>query len=321
MESYNRPLPPVVAIIAPCYNEEDVLPISSVKMKEILQDLIEAKVIDSSSYLVFVDDGSKDKTWDIIQSLNKADSRYFKGLKLSKNRGHQNAVLAGLLTYAEEADVLITIDVDLQDDPSVIKDMIALYGSGYEVVYGVRKSRVKDSFFKKATAEFFYKIMKKLGVNIVFNHADYRMATKRVILELDKFKETNLFLRGLFPFIGFKSAEVYYDREERQAGESKYPLRKMISFAWDGISSFSSKPLRFIFYLGMLAFIITMLLTIFTLISYFEGKVVKGWSSIVISIYFLGSIQLISLGIIGEYIGKIFNEVKRRPNFIIENKI
>jgi len=312
---------PTLVIVAPCYNEQEVLPASSICMKNILNELINADHISNQSFIVLVDDGSKDATWKLIEDLNCRDSKCFKGLKLSRNRGHQNAVLAGLLSYVNEADILITIDVDLQDDPAIMKDMVSLYKNGYEVVYGVRRSRTKDSYFKKITAEFFYKIMQKLGTDVIFNHADYRMASKRVIEELGQFKETNLFLRGLFPFMGFKSAKVYYDREERKAGASKYPLRKMIAFAWDGISSFSSKPLRLIFYLGLISLFITIGLSIATVITYFEGIAVKGWSSILISIYFLGSIQLISLGIIGEYIGKIFNETKRRPKFQIDRKI
>ena len=305
-----------LAIIVPCYNEEAIIETTIKKLKEKLDELINNNQIDKNSFIVFVDDGSKDNTWRII---NSQISNNIKGLKLSKNFGQQNAILAGLLSF--DADIYITIDADLQDDIHVMNEMIEKYYNGCEVVYGVRKSRKNDSFFKRYSAESFYKFMKILGVEIVFNHADYRLMSKKIIENLKEFKEVNLFLRGIIPAIGFKSCKVYYDRLARSAGESKYPLKKMLSFAWDGITSFSIKPLRIISLIGFFVFIISLIIGIWALWEKFICRnTVAGWTSTIISLYFLGGIQLLSLGVIGEYIGKIYQETKKRPRFIIEDK-
>lgn len=249
------------------------------------------------------------------------EEEYFTGLSLSRNRGHQNALLAGLMTAKEKANLVISMDADLQDDIHAIDEMIKKYNEGSDIVYGVRSSRKKDTFFKKVTAEGFYKFMKLMGVDIVFNHADYRLTSKRVLDELENFKEVNLFLRGLFPLIGFKTEIVYYERKERFAGESKYPLKKMLNFAWDGISSFSVKPLRFITGLGFLLTLFSIFVLIYSLIVKIIGNAVSGWTFIVCSIWFVGGLQMLSLGIIGEYIGKIYNETKQRPRYIISENL
>ncbi|WP_298345953.1 glycosyltransferase family 2 protein [uncultured Algibacter sp.] len=312
--------PTKVAIILPCYNEEEVLNYSSKKLLELLNRLIEEKVIDRSSFLFFIDDGSKDKTWDIIADLSHKHEN-IKGLKLSRNFGHQNAVLAGLQIGHQEADCTISIDVDLQDDINVIKDMILAYQAGNQIVYGVRNERATDTFFKKNTALLFYKLIKGLGVEIVYNHADFRLASKNVIEKLFNFDEVNLFLRGMFPLIGFKTTSVFYNRLERTAGESKYPFKKMLAFAWEGITSFSIKPLRLVTRLGMLVFLISILLAFYSLYSFFFKDTVPGWTSITLPIYFISGIQLLSMGVLGEYIGKIYKETKKRPRFIIEEVI
>ena len=265
---------------------------------------------------MYVNDGSKDNTWNLIKDINRKN-KMFTGISLSRNRGHQNALLAGLLTAKNYADVIISMDADLQDDINAIDKMIEKYYEGNEVVYGVRNSRKKDTWFKKTTAQGFYKFMKIMGVDIVYNHADYRLTSKKVLENFSDFKEVNLFLRGIFPLVGFKSAIVYYERNERFAGESKYPLKKMLNFAWDGITSFSVKPIRFVLTLGILIFTISMLVMLYCLIIKILGHAVPGWTFITCSLWLLGGIQMLSLGIIGEYIGKIYNETKRRPRFII----
>ncbi len=308
-----------LSIIVPCYNEEEVLKETSIKLLSLVDRLIESSKIDNNSEIYFIDDGSKDNTWSIIEELA---SKYnmVKGIKLSRNRGHQNAVLSGLFTA--KGDALISIDADLQDDVEVIEQMVDEYQNGNEIVYGVRKERKTDTVFKRATAESFYKIMYMMGVDIIFNHADYRLLSRKVIEHLKDYKEVNLFLRAMVPLIGFRSTSVYYDRAERFAGESKYPLKKMLSFAWDGITSFSVMPLRIITTMGFLLFFASLIMSIWVLsIKLFTDAAIPGWASTVLPIYFIGGIQILSIGIVGEYIGKIYMETKQRPRFIIEKVI
>ena len=307
-------------IVIPCYNEEDVLNETTKRLSKKLKELIKNKKISNQSRVMYVNDGSKDKTWDIIKNINKKEE-LFTGISLSRNRGHQNALLAGLLTAKDYADVVISMDADLQDDINVINEMIDKYHEGNDIVYGVRSSREKDSFFKKITAESFYKFMKFLGVDCIYNHADYRLASKRVLEELSNYKEVNLFLRGIFPLIGFKSDVVYYERNKRYAGISKYPLKKMLNLAWDGITSFSIKPLRLICVLGFIILFISISIMIYSLVRKLTGNTVQGWTFLSISIWFIGGIQMISIGIIGEYIGKIYQETKSRPRYIIEENL
>ncbi len=310
----------ILYIVVPCYNEELVLKETTKRLKEKMEELIQSKKIAKKSRILYINDGSKDKTWELIKKINE-EEEYFTGISLSRNRGHQNALLAGLMTAKEKADIVISMDADLQDDIGAIDGMIERYHEGAEIVYGVRSSRKKDTFFKKVTAEGFYKFMKLMGVDIVFNHADYRLTSKKVLEELEKFSEVNLFLRGLFPLIGYKTEIVYYERKERFAGESKYPLKKMLSFAWDGISSFSVKPLRFITGLGFLITLFSILVLLYSLIVKIIGSAVSGWTFIVCSIWFVGGLQMLSIGIIGEYIGKIYKETKRRPRYIIAENL
>lgn len=307
-------------LVIPCYNEEEVLPITSKELKKKMDELIKSKKISKESKVLFVNDGSKDKTWEIIKKLHEKDD-LFRGVNLSRNRGHQNALLAGLHVASDYADITISMDADLQDDIGVIDKMIELNDKGAEVVYGVRSSRKKDSFFKKFTAQGFYKLLKWFGVDIVYNHADCRLMSKRAVMELKNFKEVNLFLRGIVPLIGFKSDIAYYERNKRAAGESKYPLKKMLAFAFDGITSFSIKPLQFIFSIGLIVLLISVGIMIYALVRKIQGAVVAGWTFLTISIWFIGGLQMISLGIIGEYIGKMYNETKARPRFIIEEVI
>ncbi len=310
----------VLYMVLPCFNEGEVLPETSKQLKEKVEDLIAKNKISKKSKIMFVDDGSKDNTWELIQNLADNDN-LFAGVKLSRNKGHQNALLAGLMTAKEKADIVISMDADLQDDIGVIESMVDKNNEGYDVVYGVRSSRKKDSFFKRFTAQSFYKVMTFLGVDIVYNHADCRLMSKRALDGLEKFQEVNLFLRGIVPQIGYKSTVVYYERNKRFAGESKYPLKKMLSFAFDGITSFSIKPLRLILALGVFILMISILIMIYSLIVKIMGHTVDGWTFIVISIWFIGGLQMISIGVIGEYIGKIYNEAKRRPRYIIETII
>lgn len=305
-------------VVIPCYKEEAVLPETAKRLKEKLQKLIEEKKIDEKSRILFVNDGSKDKTWEIITELHKND-KMFSGVNLSRNRGHQNALLAGLTTAVNYADMIISMDADLQDDINAMDEMIDKYLDGYDVVYGVRSSRKTDTFFKRFTAEAFYKVMKNLGVDIVFNHADYRLMSKRAVEGLMQFKEVNLFLRGIVPQIGYPWTTVEYERAERFAGESKYPLKKMLAFAFDGITSFSIKPIRLITTLGAGISGISLLFLIWIIVSKFIGGTVPGWSSLMVSIWIIGGIQLLCLGVIGEYIGKIYSETKHRPAFIIQD--
>lgn len=304
-------------IVIPCYNEDDVIYETAKRLKIKLGSMIENKIITPDSKVIFVDDGSKDGTWDKIVELHESDSM-FSGCKLSRNRGHQNALLAGLDVAKGECDAVVSMDADLQDDIEVLDEFVREYEKGNEVVYGVRKKREKDTFFKKFTAEVFYKLMNFMGAEVVFNHADYRLLGSKALEGLFQFEEVNLFLRGLVPLVGYKSSKVYYERNERFAGESKYPLKKMLSFAFDGISSLSIKPIKMIINLGLICFFISIIILAYSLISHFTGNTVAGWTSIVISIWALGGLQLLAIGIIGEYIGKVFLETKHRPRYIIE---
>lgn len=309
-----------VYLVIPCYNEKEVLRETSKRLLEKIKKMIEEDKISSESKVMFIDDGSKDNTWEIIEELHKKDC-LIAGLKLSRNRGHQNALLAGLMTAKDYADIVISLDADLQDDINVIDEFIEQYYQGNEIVYGVRSRRDKDTFFKKFTAESFYKVMKILGVEIVFNHADYRLMSKRALKGLSEFKEVNLFLRGMVPLIGYKSSIVEYERNERFAGESKYPLKKMLAFAFDGITSFSNKPLRHITNLGALIFLGSVIMSIYFMGIKFMGRAVQGWTTLACSIWMIGGLQLFCLGVLGEYIGKIYNEVKGRPRFLIEKHL
>lgn len=313
-------MPETLYLVVPCYNEEDVLKETAKRLLSKVKSLASKKVISSKSRVIFVDDGSEDTTWQIIETLHKKDTTYG-GIKLSKNRGHQNALLAGLMTVKDSSDIVISMDADLQDDINAIDAMISEYKNGSEVVYGVRSSRKKDSFFKRNTALFFYRIMRKLGVDSVYNHADYRLMSARALAELGKFTEVNLFLRGLVPLLGFKSTVVEYERSERFAGESKYPLRKMINFAIDGITSFSIKPIRLVSSAGIAVSIISVFILLYSLVQHLLGNTVSGWTFTIFSIWLLGGVQMISMGIIGEYIGKIYSESKARPRFIIEKQL
>ena len=308
----------VLCIVVPCYKEEEVLPETSKRLKMKLENLISSNKISSKSKILFVNDGSKDKTWTIIQNLHEND-KMFSGVNLSRNRGHQNALLAGLTVAVNFADMIISMDADLQDDINAVDEMVDKYLEGFDVVYGDRSARKKDTFFKRFTAEGFYKIMKILGVDIVFNHADYRLMSKRAVEGLLQFKEVNVFLRGIVPQVGFPWTTVQYERAERFAGESKYPLKKMLAFAFDGITSFSVKPIRLITALGAGISLLSVAFLIWTLVSKLLGFTVAGWSSLMLSIWLIGGIQLLCLGVIGEYIGKIYSETKRRPLFIIQD--
>ena len=310
----------IIYLVVPCYNEEEVLFETASRLKEKINGLIENKIISDKSKITFVDDGSKDKTWSIIEELNNRD-KIFSGIKLSRNRGHQNALLAGLMTVKDHCDAVISLDADLQDDINVIDKFIEKFKDGCDIVYGVRSERKTDTIFKRTTAQGFYKLMKILGVDIVYNHADYRLMSKRALDSLEEFKEVNLFLRGIVPLIGYKSDVVLYERNERFAGESKYPLKKMLSFAFEGITSFSVKPIRLILVVGILMFLSSLLAILYFLIIWMAGKTVQGWTTVVASIWMLGGIQLLCLGVIGEYIGKIYIESKERPKFIIDKFI
>lgn len=307
----------ILTIVVPCYNEEEVLPETTKELGRILNNLIAKKKIASNSKILFVNDGSKDNTWEIISSYSKKLD-YVTGIKFTRNYGHQNALLAGMSLAVKYSDMIITIDADLQDDVNAIYKMVDRFIEGYDVVYGVRNSRDTDSFFKKHTALMYYSLMKKMGVNLVPDSADYRLLSKRATEALLNYKERNLFLRGMVPLVGYKSTKVYYPRKERYAGTSKYPLKKMIHFALDGITSFSIAPIHLIMTMGIVVMLISIVLMIYTIIEKIQGHIVPGWSSLMISIWFLGGVQLISVSVIGEYIGKVFTEVKHRPRFNIE---
>ena len=304
-------------MVIPCYNEQEVLPETSKRLKEKLSTLVKAGKIDPESRTIFVNDGSKDRTWEIIRRLHEEDP-VFGGVNLSRNRGHQNALLAGLMTVKDHADMAISMDADLQDDINAIDEMVEKYLNGIDIVYGVRSSRAKDTFFKKATAEGFYKLMNTMGVNTVFNHADYRLMSKRALEGLAEFREVNLFLRGIVPMIGYSTDVVYYKRGERFAGESKYPLGKMLSFAIEGITSLSTKPIRMITFLGFFIFLVSIGILIYSLVRHFMGATIVGWTTLMVSVWAIGGLILLSLGVVGEYIGKIYLETKARPRFLIE---
>ncbi|MCD8026753.1 MAG: glycosyltransferase family 2 protein [Clostridiales bacterium] len=301
----------------PCYNEEEVLRDSAGKLLNKYNHMMSEGKITEDSKIVFIDDGSKDKTWSIISQLH-SENAVFQGIKLTRNRGHQNALLAGLMTLKDKADAVISIDADLQDDINVFDKMVEKYENGCDVVYGVRSKREIDTFFKRFTAEAFYKILDKMGAKVVFNHADFRLMSKRALEAFSMYKETNIFLRGMVPLIGYKSDIVTYERSERLAGESKYPLKKMLALAWEGITSLSIQPIRFITWLGAVIFAVSIIMVIYSLVSYFAGFAVSGWASTLCSIWALGGLQILAIGIIGEYIGKIYMETKKRPRFIVE---
>jgi polyisoprenyl-phosphate glycosyltransferase len=308
-----------LAIVVPCYNEEEMLPETARVLGSLIGDLVARRKVSSESKLYFVDDGSRDATWKTIEKLAARDERIV-GIKLSRNLGHQNALLAGLLSA--EGDVLVSMDADLQDDVSVVEDMLNEFAAGKEIVYGVRASRTKDSLFKRWTAQLFYHFLRIMGARVIYNHADYRLMGRASIETLRQFGESNLFLRGMIPLLGFSSSTVYYDRGERAAGESKYPLRRMIALALDGITSFSVVPLRLIFFLGFGVFLFSAAMGLWVLFAaLFVDQTVPGWASTTLPVYFLGGVQLLCLGVLGEYAGKIYREVKRRPRFIIERSV
>lgn len=309
-----------IYLVIPCYNEQEVLEETTKRLDEKMTSLIKSKKISQKSRVIYVDDGSKDRTWEIIEGIHQGN-KLFGGVKLSRNRGHQNALLAGLMTVKNQADAVISMDADLQDDINAIDGFIEKFDEGCEIVYGVRSAREKDSFFKRTTAQGFYKFMGAMGAKVVYNHADYRLMSRRALDALEQFGEVNLFLRGMVTLLGFKTDIVTYERGERFAGESKYPLKKMLSFAWDGITSFSVKPIKIIIGLGIFVCFISVAGLVYTLVSYLLGHTVQGWTSMMMSIWLLGGIQLLSLGIIGEYIGKIYSETKGRPRYIIEEFI
>lgn len=308
---------PCVYFVIPCYNEEAVLPETLRRLSEKLNKMIGGGLISESSRILLVDDGSKDRTWEIIAEANRANE-FVEGVKLAHNRGHQNALMCGLMTAKERCDCAITLDADLQDDIEVMDEFVRKFTDGCDVVYGVRNKRDTDTWFKRTTAEGYYKVLGLMGVDIVFNHADYRLMSRRALEGLAEYKEVNLFLRGLVPLIGYRSDYVYYDRHERFAGETKYPLKKMISFAVEGVTSFSVKPLKLISGLGILISALSVFGLLYALISYFAGWAVSGWTAIVCSIWLLGGLQMLCLGVVGMYIGKIYNEVKARPRYRIE---
>ncbi|MBF8417123.1 glycosyltransferase family 2 protein [Heyndrickxia coagulans] len=308
---------PMLTIVVPCYNEELVLEKTTQELTRVLDKLVVKNKISSKSMIFYVDDGSKDSTWEIIEKLTGINS-YVQGLKLSRNFGHQGALIAGLETARDFSDCVISIDADLQDDVDAIEMFIDKFNEGYEIVYGVRDKRDTDTFFKRNTALFYYKLMGKLGVNLVPNHADYRLLSKRALDEFVKYQEENIFIRGIIPLLGFKSAKVYYDRKERFAGESKYPLKKMLAFAFDGITSFSIAPVRFVTFLGFVLVFVGIVIAIYTLCAKIFSYTISGWTSLMLSVWLVGGVQLLAIGIIGEYIGKIFKETKRRPRYTIE---
>ena len=312
--------PPILFIVIPCYNEQEALPITAKRLTELTDDMVARGLIDPSSRVVLVDDGSRDATWDVISRLHAADAR-FEGVKLAHNVGHMNALWAGMTLSSGRCDCVISIDADLQDDVNAMYGFLDEFGKGADVVYGVRSSRRRDTWFKRTTAQGFYKIMRKLGADLVYNHADYRLLSARALEALLSFGEVNMFLRGMVPLLGFKTAEVYYERGERVAGESKYPLKKMIAFAMEGITSLSNKPIRYVLLLGTLCALLGVVMAIYVLVSLVRGHTVQGWASLMMSIWLLGGLQLMALGLIGEYVGKIYMETKRRPKFILEEHL
>ncbi len=308
----------ILYIVVPCYNEEAVLPETSKRLKAKVESLVSAGKISPQSRIMFVNDGSKDRTWEMITALHQSDP-VFSGVNLSRNRGHQNALLAGLMTAKDKCDMAISMDADLQDDVDAVDAMVEKYHDGCDIVYGVRSSRKKDTFFKRFTAEGFYRVMNLLGAETVFNHADYRLMSKRALEGLSQFEEVNLFIRGIVPMIGYTTGTVEYERGERFAGESKYPLKKMLSFAMEGITSLSTKPLRWITGLGFLVFAVSIIMLIYSVVRWAMGATTMGWPSLICSVWAIGGLILLSLGVIGEYIGKIYLETKGRPRFIVRD--
>lgn len=315
MERGNR-----LYLVIPCYNEQEVLPETAKRLYEKMNHLIAQGKIAKDSKIMFVNDGSKDRTWEMIEELHEKDPIYL-GLKLSRNRGHQNALLGGLMTAKNYADMVISLDADLQDDIDAIDQFVEKYHAGCEIVYGVRSARKTDTFFKKFTAEGFYKLLHLMGAEIVFNHADYRLMSRRALDEMEHYREVNLFLRGIVPMLGFQTDVVLYERHERLAGESKYPLKKMLALAVDGITSLSIKPIRMIVFLGMLIFVCSIAMLVYSLVQHFLGNTSIGWTSLIVSIWAIGGLQLLAIGVIGEYIGKIYLETKARPKYIIEKEL
>lgn len=311
---------PVIGIIAPCHNEAAVLPEVFIRLHNALASMMAAGSVDQSSFIAFVDDGSSDGSWQLIEEAATAFAP-IKGLKLASNVGHQKALFAGLITFMDDADALVSIDADLQDDVRAIEEMVAGFRSGHDVVYAVRRNRSSDTVFKRTTADWFYRMMKGMNANTVYNHADYRLCSKRVLQSLAQFGEVNLFLRGIIPSIGFKSTVVFYDRQPRFAGTSKYSLYKMLAFAWNGITSFSNFPLKLVTIIGFAVFIACLCMSGYALLSLYHNHVVPGWVSTVLPMYFLGGIQLFCVGILGEYIGKIYMEVKKRPRYFIDKRV
>ncbi|MDY6413222.1 MAG: glycosyltransferase family 2 protein [Bacteroidales bacterium] len=311
---------PVLYIVVPCFNEQEVLPSSNEKLLNLMTLMKEQSLVSRDSKLLYVDDGSRDGTWEIISSLASAH-RDVAGVKLACNSGHQNALMAGLASAVDHCDITVTIDADLQDDINVIPKMVERYNDGCDIVFGVRQERKTDSWFKRTTASMFYKLMNRLGVNTINNHADYRLMSRRAVMALLDYKERNLFIRGIVTKLGYKTDCVYYDRTARTAGESKYPFKKMMNFAIDGITSFSVKPVRMVFMVGVLFLIIAMIMLIYVLTAYFMGRAVSGWPSLILSIWLVGAFILIGLGIIGEYVGKIYTEVKNRPRYNIDTTL
>jgi len=311
---------PILSIVVPCYNEEEVLPETVHQLSLVLSGLIQDKLVSADSNILFVDDGSRDKTWELIERFHQSNP-YVTGLKLARNAGHQAALLAGLMQAKAYADCVVSIDADLQDDVDAIREFVVKFHEGYDIVYGVRQSRQTDTAFKRMTAQGFYKLMTRMGVKIHYNHADFRLMSRRTLEEMEKFQEVNLFLRGIVPLLGFPSTKVYYDRKERFAGESKYPLKKMLAFAFDGITSFSVTPIRFVTLMGFILFALSLVAALYALIGKLLGATVTGWTSLIVSVWFIGGVQLLALGLIGEYIGKIYKEVKRRPLYVIEKEV
>lgn len=306
-----------LAIVVPCYNEEEVLPICITGLRELLSRLIQAGKVSSDSVMLYVNDGSKDRTWEILEEeYQKADDVY--AIKLARNVGHQNALLAGLSCASQFADMIVSVDADLQDDIDKIEEMVDLYHAGNDIVYGVRSSRKTDTFFKRQTAQCFYRILAFMGVKTIYNHADFRLMSRRAVKELNRYEESNLYLRGMIPLLGYQTASVSYERQKRQAGESKYPFRKMLALALNGITSFSVKPLRMIMTIGMFVLCFCFVMAVYAFVSYYNGNVENGWTSLILSIWFIGGVQLLCVGIIGEYVGKIYQEVKKRPKYNIE---
>lgn len=312
---------PRIAIVLPCYNEQEVLPITIPRLIEVINRLVDRQMASADSFILCSNDGSRDNTWQIISEMHAADPAHIKGVSLAHNRGHQYALLAGLTSVIDRCDAAISIDADLQDDPDAIIEMVEKFNEGAEIVYGVRASRATDTWFKRTTARGFYKFQKQMGLHTVYDHADYRLMCNRALKMLAEYGESNLFLRGIIPQLGLKTAIVTYDRAPRAAGESKYPLSKMISFSIDGITSFSARPMRMIFLTGLILLIIDILVALYVFISYFRHATISGWSSIMLSIWFLGSLILICIGIVGEYVGKIFIEVKKRPRYFISETL